>query len=125
MPHISPKFKESLPGVLIALALFGIFFASITLAAIPARRPILNFPPPNATSSLRTNNVFKMSASDPDSADVMYKRTIYKNEACTQVAQTNDETASQTGWSGQNASSNLTYAVDSASGTSGVFTLQS
>ena len=84
------------------------------------RRPILNSPAPNATTS-RTTGVFEMTATHPTGNYLQYKQEIYLNEACTQVAQTNSQTSTPSAWTGQNASSGAAYA----SGQTGIFTLQS
>jgi N-acetylneuraminic acid mutarotase len=96
----------------------------VTPTATPPRRPILNSPAPNATSSA-SSGAFTMTGTSPGSHNLEYKQVIYQNEACTQVVQTNDQTASQTGWTGQNASSSHEYSTTNATGTSGTYTLQS
>jgi hypothetical protein len=86
--------------------------------------------PPNAPSqdapasgvqNVSVTPTFLMTATDPESNSLQYKVTIYSNSGCTTVVQTDDESASQTGWSGQNASSSKEYT----SGTQGSFTVQS
>jgi hypothetical protein len=61
-----------------------------------------------------------MTATDPDSDSIQYKVTIYSNGGCTVVVQTDDESASQTGWSSQNTSSSKEYT----SGSQGVYAVQ-
>ena len=77
--------------------------------------------PANNSQSLSVTPTFKMTATDPESNALQYKVTIYSNVGCSSVVQTNDESASQTGWSGQNTSSSKEYT----SGTQGSFTVQS
>jgi len=76
--------------------------------------------PVNNAASVSINPVFNMTATDPESDDLQYKVTIYANSGCTTVVQTNDETSSQTGWSGQNVG-----GTSYTSGTQGIFTTQS
>ncbi len=78
------------------------------IANLAPNRPILNIPAPNTTSAL-TSIVFEMTATDPDADNLKYKNVIYQNEACTQVVETHDQTFSQTGWTGQNASASAEY----------------
>jgi len=73
----------------------------------------------NATGTI-LNPVFKMTATDSNGDPLQYKVIIYSNGGCSTVVQTNDETASQTGWSGQNASSSSAFT----SGTQGTYTTQ-
>ncbi len=80
--------------------------------------------PTNASTSVSTLPIFKMTATDPDSDKLQYKVTIYSNVACTAVVQTNDQASSQTGWSGQNTT--CTSGSDCyTSGTQGTYTTQS
>jgi hypothetical protein len=76
--------------------------------------------PLNSTIGLTVNPVFKMTATDPNADLLKYKVTIYSNNICSATVQTDDETASQVGWSGQNASSSSAFT----SGTQGTFTTQ-
>lgn len=64
--------------------------------------PSQDLPANNATGQ-SSSPVFKMTAADPEIDNLRYKLTIYSNSACSTVIQTNDESTSQTGWSGQNA----------------------
>jgi hypothetical protein len=62
-----------------------------------------------------------MTATDPNGDNLQYKVVIYSNGGCSTVVQTDDETVSQTGWSGMNASSSSAFS----SGTQGTYTTQS
>jgi hypothetical protein len=77
--------------------------------------------PANGVQNVSTAPTFLMTATDPDSNSLQYKVIIYSNSGCTSIVQTDDESASQTGWSGQNTSSSKEYT----SGTQGSFTVQS
>jgi hypothetical protein len=77
--------------------------------------------PANNSQGISITPVFEMTATDPESNNLQYRVVIYSNSGCTAVVQTNDQSASQTGWSGQNASSSYEYI----SGTQGVFATQS
>ncbi len=74
-----------------------------------------------ASQNATTSAVFLMTATEADNDNLQYKVTIYSNAGCTTVIQTNDQSASQTGWSGQNASSSMEYTA----GTQGIYTTQS
>ena len=99
-----------------------------TIAMFRAAAAGLN--PPNAPSldapvsagqDLSTTPVFKMTAIDPYGYSLQYKVSIYTVPGCSGgLVQSNDQSASQTGWSGQNASSSKEYT----SGTQGTFTVQ-
>lgn len=117
---------------------FGMAISAKAITTITLYKPQINAfvtatitfdGPPNAPSQdAPTNNatgvsitpVFNMTATDPETDNLQYKVTIYSNSPCTTVVQTNDETSSQTGWSGQNVS-----GTSYTSGTQGVFTTQS
>lgn len=77
--------------------------------------------PVNTEQNLSTTPIFKMTATDPNSDTLRYKVVIYSNSGCTTAIQTNDQNSSQTGWSGQNASSSTSYT----SGSQGTYTTQS
>lgn len=64
--------------------------------------------------------VLKTTATDPNSDDVQYKIEIATNSTFTTGLQTFNQTASQTGWSGQNSGGGTRYT----SGTQGVYTVQ-
>ncbi len=85
--------------------------------------------PPNAPTSTSPSNgaqdqptatVFKLAATDPESDYLQYGLTIYSGAGCATAVQVNDQSASQTGWSGQNASSSNAYN----SGSEATFTAQ-
>lgn len=98
-------------------------YAATMIALAPAPSP------PNAPSADAPSNgaqgqsltpQFKMTATDAGGYYLQYKVTIYSDSGCSTVVQTNDQTATSTGWSGQNASSSTEYT----SGTQGAFTVQ-
>ncbi|MCL4363988.1 LamG domain-containing protein, partial [Patescibacteria group bacterium] len=89
-----------------------------TLQAPPAA-PSLDSPT-NAATSQSPVLQLKTTATDPNSDYVRYKIAVCTDSAMTQNCQTFDQTASQTGWSGQNAQTGTAYA----SGTQGVYTVQ-
>ncbi|MBI4085993.1 MAG: fibronectin type III domain-containing protein [Candidatus Liptonbacteria bacterium] len=94
-----------------------------TSAASSPPNPPSQDSPANDSQNLSVLPVFKMTATDINSDNLQYKVTIYSNSACTAVFQTNDQSVSQTGWSGQNAtcvSANDCYA----SGAQGTYTAQ-
>lgn len=58
--------------------------------------------PANSATGISVTPTFLMTATDPESNNLQYKVTIY-SDACTTAVQTNDQSVSQTGWTGQNA----------------------
>lgn len=58
--------------------------------------------PANSATGVSVTPTFLMTATDAESNNLQYKVTIYSN-ACTTAVQTNDQSVSQTGWTGQNA----------------------
>lgn len=80
--------------------------------------------PTNAATGISTTPTFTMTTTDPESDNLQYKVTIYNATGCsTGVVQTNDESSTQTGWSGQNAT--VSTANDSyTSGSTATFTAQ-
>ncbi|MDR3402814.1 MAG: prepilin-type N-terminal cleavage/methylation domain-containing protein, partial [Chthoniobacter sp.] len=76
--------------------------------------------PLNGATGIGATPVLTMTATDPNGDALRYKVTIYSNSICTTAVQTDSETASQTGWSGQNASSSSAFT----SGTQGTYTVQ-
>ena len=77
--------------------------------------------PVGGAQDLSTTPVFKMTATDPEGNSLQYKVVLYTNAGCTATSTTYDESASQTGWSGQNTSSSAEYT----SGRQGVYTVPS
>ena len=95
--------------------------SSVTTTAVNAapNAPSQDAPASGAQDVL-TSPVFRMTTTDSNGDSLQYKVTIYSNVGCSAIVQTNDESVSQIGWSGQNASSGAEYT----SGTQGVFTAQ-
>ena len=89
----------------------------------PPNAPTQNAPANGATDQSVTP-VFQMTATDPNSDKLQYKVTIYSNAGCSSVVQTNDQSSSQTGWSGQNTTC-VAGSDCYTSGTQGTFTTQS
>ncbi len=82
--------------------------------------PSLDLPANGATNQI-TLPVLKTTATDAESDYLKYKITLCTNAGMTENCQTFDQTASQTGWSGQNTQGGTAYT----SGTQGVYTVQS
>ena len=80
--------------------------------------------PANGATDQSVTPVFTMTATDADSDKLQYKATIYSDVACTSVVQTNNQSSSQTGWSGQNTTC-VSGSDCYTSGTQGTFTTQS
>ncbi len=85
----------------------------------PPDTPSLDSPSNGATNQLILP-ALKTTATDPESDFVRYKIILCTNSGMTQNCQTFDQTASQTGWSGQNTQSGTAYT----SGTQGTYTIQ-
>lgn len=85
--------------------------------------PTQNTPANNATS-VSITPTFTMTATDPESDNEQYKVTVYANSLCSSVIQTNDQSSSQTGWSGQNATCSVANDCYT-SGTTASFVAQS
>lgn len=80
----------------------------------PPSPPTLFAPTAGATGVTVTPE-FQLAATDPDTDNLQYKLQICANASCTSVLYTYDQTASQTGWSGQDGDNFTTYGSDSAS----------
>ena len=95
--------------------------SSTTTTAIPPNAPSQDAPVSSA-QNVSVTPIFLMTATDASGNSLQYKVVIYSNSGCTSVVQNvMTKSASQTGWSGQNASSGNEYS----SGTQGSFTVQS
>ena len=94
--------------------------SSVTMNTAPPNPPSEDSPVSGA-QNLGTTPTFLMTGTDTSGYGLEYKVTIYADGGCSSIVQTDDESASQTGWSGQNASSGAEYT----SGTQGSFTVQS
>jgi len=84
----------------------------------PPNTPTLSTPASGATNQ-SLSPAFTFSATDPDSDYLRYEIVVYQSN-CSTVVRTIDQTASQTGWSGQDAQSGTAYA----SGTTATHTYQ-
>jgi hypothetical protein len=89
--------------------------------------------PPNAPSEdlpasggqgFSTTPVFKMTATDPNGDKLQYKVTIYSGSSCSGVVQTDDQSVSQSGWTGQNTTC-VSGSDCYTSGSQGTYTVQS
>jgi hypothetical protein len=99
--------------------------ASTTTSATVNTKP--NAPTENApitgTYDVSTLPTFQVTATDADADNVQYKIVLYTDASCTATSTTYDESSSQSGWSGQNATSNSSN--DSyTSGSQGAYTVQ-
>ncbi len=82
--------------------------------------PTISAPTDTATNQ-KFRPVIQLAATDSDSDYLRYKIQIATDTGFTTNLQTFDQTVSQTGWSGQNASSSTAYS----SGTTASYTIQS
>ncbi len=99
---------------------------NLTIQVAAPRRPILNFPTSNGTTSYAVGGgSFEMTATVlPNGGSyVKFKQEVYSNEACTNVVQSNSQTSTQTGWYWRDASSSNAYVVGNATGTTALFQL--
>lgn len=84
-----------------------VFYSNVAPAA-----PTLSTPAAGATGVSALPS-FQLRSSDPNSDYLQYKIDICSNSDCSSVLRTVDQTASQTGWTGQDAQSNTAYASSS------------
>ncbi len=82
--------------------------------------PTLDYPA-NGAENVISTIALKTTGTDNDSDYLRYKIELCEDLAMSSNCQTFDQTASQTGWSGQNAQSNTAYS----SGTQATYTIQS
>ncbi len=78
--------------------------------------------PLNSATGVSTTPTFLMTSTDAETNNLQYKVTIY-SDACTTAVQTNDQSVSQTGWTGQNATC-VSGSDCYTSGTQGSYTTQ-
>ena len=78
--------------------------------------------PANSATGVSTTPTFLMTSTDAETNNLQYKVTIY-SDACTTAVQTNDQSVSQTGWTGQNATC-VSGSDCYTSGTQGSYTTQ-
>lgn len=97
--------------------------ATITYQA-PPNAPSQDAPADTATDVSLTPT-FTMTATDPESDALNYEVEIYSNSGCTTVVQTNDQSVSQTGWSGTNTTCGSPSRNCYTSGTQGTYLTQS
>ena len=94
----------------------------ITINAAPSA-PTQNLPINNATS-VSITPTFTMTSTDSNSDYLGYKVVIYSDSACTSVVQTNDQSASSTGWSSMDQTCTNSPTSCYASGTQATFVTQ-
>lgn len=80
--------------------------------------------PANSATGVSTTPTFLMTATDPETDNLSYKATIYSDNLCTTIAQTNDQAVSSTGWTGSNATCTASPTACYLSGTQGSFLTQ-
>jgi hypothetical protein len=98
--------------------------SSVTTAVgnLPPNAPTLNAPA-SGIQNVSTTPVFQMSATDPNGDNIQYRVVLYADSLCTATSSIYNETSTQAGWSGQNATSS-SPGDSYLSGTQGVYTLQ-
>ncbi|HET7320547.1 MAG TPA: hypothetical protein VFI84_03120 [Candidatus Saccharimonadales bacterium] len=98
-------------------------YATVTYNGSPAA-PTLNTPA-SAATAVSTTPVFTLRTTDPDNDYLRYKIFLFQSDCTTAVA-TADETASQTGWSGQDQQTSTAYTGNSVitSSTMATYTYQ-
>ena len=97
--------------------------ATVTYQA-PPNSPSQNLPS-NGATGVSITPTFTMTSTDPEVDALNYKVEIYSNSGCTTVVQTNDQSASQTGWTGTDTTCGSPSRNCYSSGTSGSFLTQS
>lgn len=80
--------------------------------------------PANSATGVSVTPTFLMTATDPELNNLGYKVTIYSNNLCTTVVQTNDQAVSSAGWTGTNATCTASPTACYTSGTQGSFLTQ-
>lgn len=80
--------------------------------------------PLNSATGVSTTPTFLMTATDPELNGLGYKVTIYSNNLCTTVVQTNDQSVSSVGWTATNATCTGAPTTCYASGTQGSYLTQ-
>lgn len=96
--------------------------ATVTYQA-PPNAPSQNSPSSGATG-VSVLPTFTVTASDPEADALKYKVEIYSNSGCTTVVQTNDQSVSQTGWTGTDTTCGSPSGNCYTSGTSATFETQ-
>jgi hypothetical protein len=74
--------------------------------------------PVGSAQDISTAPTFTLTATDPESNNIQYRINLYSGGSCAGSATTYNQNSSQSGWSGQNASSSKEYT----SGTQGGYT---
>ncbi len=80
--------------------------------------------PLNGATGVSTLPTFLSTATDPDADNLGYKVTIYSDNACSMVVQTDDQSVSPAGWSGMDAACTNAPTSCYASGTQSNYTVQ-
>ncbi len=99
--------------------------SSVTTSAgnSPPNAPTLAAPS-NGAQGVATSPVFQMTATDPDGDAIQYEVVLYTDSGCTATSSIYNESSTQSGWSGQNATSS-SQGDSYLSGSQGTYTLQS
>jgi len=96
--------------------------ATVTYQA-PPNAPTQNTPS-NGATGVSVLPTFTANASDPEADALRYKIEIYSNSGCTTVVQTNDQSTSQTGWTGTDTTCGSPSGNCYTSGASAAFETQ-
>jgi hypothetical protein len=94
--------------------------AQLFITQAPPSTPTLISPAPGETSTMLP--AFTLRSSDANSDALKYKIDICTTSNCSGILRTIDQTTSQTGWTGQNASGGTAYASNPLVGSSTVAT---
>jgi len=89
---------------------------TVNYTLLPPAAPTLSAPASGAITQSITP-VFQLKTTDPLDTYVQYKIIVYQSD-CSTVVRTIDQTSSQTGWSGQDASASTAYVVGTTLGAS-------
>lgn len=89
---------------------------TFTTTSVPAA-PTLNVPADAATNTSQTPQ-FEMRTTDADNDYLRYKIEVCSTSNCSSIVRTIDQTASQTGWSGQDTQGSTAYIGNSVIGSS-------
>lgn len=96
---------------------YNVRFGKVSANSTPPAPTLLT--PTNNDTGLSTTPQFQLSSTDADGDYLRYEIIVYQSD-CTTVIRTIDQTASQTGWSGQNSQTNTAYT----SGTTAIHNYQ-
>lgn len=109
-------------GTILCVFFLGIWSVHFVSAVAP-NAPTQDLPTNNATS-VSITPTFKMTATDPEGDALGYKVTIYSDDTCTTVVQTNNQANTGTGWSGTDGTCTGAPTACYLSGTQGIYLTQ-